>query len=120
MKEEREEYRKDESGYNESQADLQAEVGAGEWQRLIEFPAYQNRSRQGKIIAMHQAISNRLEQLVQLYYQMVSKRPQEAVKMLKELKKLRALQDYLLNCLTWEQKGEMSKHPMPDELKDIL
>ena len=69
---------------------------------------------------MYQAVSNRLTQLVSLYYQYVRNNPREATKMLAELKKLRKLQEFLLNSLTWEQKGEMGQHELPDELKNIL
>ena len=52
------------------------EIQAGEWQRLKESKTYRKRTRQGKIIATHQALSNRLKQLETLFYQLVSNHPQ--------------------------------------------
>ena len=76
---------KDETGHSEKELDLDIEVKAGEWQNLRKFNAFKRRSRQGKIIAMYQAVSNRLNQLVVLYYRFVSIEPQKAAKMLEEL-----------------------------------
>lgn len=120
MNKEQEPLEKDESGYSEANSTLQAEIDAGEWERLGEFPTYNNRSRQGKIIATHQAVTNRLNQLSVLYYQLVKNQPQEALKMLKELKRLRELQAYLLNSLVWEKRGEFEEHQIPDELEKVL
>lgn len=103
-----------------SDADLEVEIQAGEWQRLSEFDAYRKRSRQGKIIATYQAVANRLSQLVTLYLTLVRSNPQKAIKLLKELKKLRFLQSYLLDCLVWEEQGEFSKHELPQELEGLL
>src|SRR5579885_1240181 len=86
-----------ESGYSEKQNDLDAEIRAGEWQSLRRYKTYQQRSRQGKILATYQAISNRLNQLVQLYYKFVASNPKQAEKMLKELQELRLMQEILLN-----------------------
>lgn len=110
----------DESGYSEKQSALDIEIRAGEWQNLHKFKTYQQRSRQGKIIAMYQAVSNRLNQLVALYYKFVSTNPKEATKLLEELKKLRLMQEVLLNCLVWEPKGELSKDVVPPEIWDLI
>ena len=110
----------DESGYSERQGMLDAEVQAGEWQSLRKFRTYQQRSRQGKIIATYQAISNRLNQLVVLYYKFVAGNPKEAAKMLKELQKLRLMQEILLNCLVWEPKGELQRDMVPQEIWDLI
>ena len=104
----------------ESQSSLEEEVKAGEWTRLNEFGAFQRRSRQGKIIATYQAISNRLNQLVSLYYELVRNNPQKSVRLLREIKKLRSLQEYLLKCLIWEEEGDFESHPVPEELMNIL
>ena len=100
--------------------DLDREIQAGEWQRLNEFPSYKRRSRQGKIIATYQAISNRLNQIVQLYYQLVRDNPEKALRLLSEIKKLRSLQSFLLDCLIWEEKGELADHKVPQELEDLI
>jgi len=107
-------------GFSEKELDLDIEIRAGEWQNLKKFKTYQRRSRQGKIIATYQAISNRLNQLVALYYKFVSNNPKEAKKMLDELKKLRLIQEILLNCLVWEPKRELEKERIPKEVWDLI
>ncbi|RJQ26814.1 hypothetical protein C4577_02800 [Candidatus Parcubacteria bacterium] len=99
---------------------LVEEIEAGEWTRLNRFETYNRRSRQGKIIAVYQAVSNRLNQLVQLYYEMVRNSPEKAVRLLKEIKRLRFLQGFLLDCLTWEERGELEDHEIPLELEGLF
>ncbi len=110
----------DESGYSEKQSDLLSEIQAGEWNSLRKFKTYQQRSRQGKIIAMYQAVSNRLNQLVGLYYKFININPKEGEKMLEELRKLRLMQEVLLNCLVWEPKGQLEKDMVPAEIWDMI
>lgn len=107
-------------GFDATDTSLDSEIKAGEWQRLYEFPSYQKRSRQGKIIATYKAISNRLNQLIDLYYELVRNSPDKAVRLLKEIKRLRYLQSFLLDCLIWEERGELKDHPIPPELADLL
>ena len=109
-----------ESGYSEQELDLDIEVRAGEWQNLKKFKTYQRRSRQGKIIITYQAVSNRLNQLVALYYTFVGKNPKEGAKMLDELRKLRLIQEILLNCLVWEPKGQLEKDMVPEEVWELI
>lgn len=111
---------KGDGGFSEKEMDLDIEVRAGEWQNLKKFKTYQRRSRQGKIIATYQAVSNRLNQLVALYYKFVSIDPQKGEKLLKELKKLRLIQEILLNCLTWESKGGIEKNMVPKEVWELI
>lgn len=111
---------KDESGYSEMQSDLDAEIQAGEWQHLRRNNRFMRMSRQGKIIMMHKAVSNRLNQLNGLYYQLVGKSPKQGEKLLNELRKLRLMQDFLLQCLVWEQKGELEKSLVPDEIWKLI
>lgn len=111
---------KDESGFSEKELDLDIEVRAGEWQNLRKFHAFNKRSRQGKIITMYQAVSNRLNQLVVLYYKFVSIEPKKAAKMLEELRKLRYMQEVLLNCLVWEPAGKLDKDLVPKDVWDII
>ena len=115
----------DESGFSEKELDLDIEIRAGEWQNLKKFKRFQQRTRQGKIIAMYQAVSNRLNQLVALYYKFVGNSPKEASKMLAELRKLRYMQEFLLNCLMWsrsagEPKGKLSKDMVPKEIWELI
>ncbi len=111
---------RDETGFSEKDLDLDIEIRAGEWQNLKKFNTYQRRSRQGKIIATYQAVSNRLNQLVVLYYKFVSNNPKEAAKMLAELRKLRLIQEILLNCLVWEPEGKLEKEMVPSEVWDLI
>jgi len=115
---------KGDGGFSEKEMDLDIEVRAGEWQNLKKFKTYQKRSRQGKIIATYQAVSNRLNQLVALYYKFVGNNPKQAQKMLTELKKLRLIQEILLNCLVWTREGEPSgkeiKGKVPQEVWDLI
>ena len=115
-----EEVETDEGGNSEKQTDLDIEIRAGEWQSLRRFKRFQQRSRQGKIIAMHQAVSNRLNQMVKLYYALVGKNPREGEKLLLELKKLRLMQDYLLQCLAWEKNGELRKDMVPQDVWKMI
>lgn len=108
------------AGFSEKELDLDIEIRAGEWQNLKKFNTYKKRSRQGKIIATYQAVSNRLNQLVGLYYKFVSNNPSEAEKLLAELKKLRLIQEILLNCLVWEPKGELKKEMIPKEVWNLI
>jgi hypothetical protein len=111
---------KDESGFSEKEEALDIEMRAGEWQNLKKFKTYQRRSRQGKIIITYQAVSNRLNQLVGLYYKLVSKSPKQGAKLLIELKKLRLIQDILLQCLVWEPKGQLNKEMVPKEVWEMI
>lgn len=111
---------KGEGGFSEKELDLDIEIRAGEWQNLKKFKTYQKRSRQGKIIATYQAVSNRLNQLVDLYYKFVSTNPKEAKKMLDELKKLRLIQEILMNCLVWDPKGQLKKDMVPQGVWDLI
>ena len=110
----------DETGYSERQLDIDAEIQAGEWQNLTKYRTYQRRSRQWKIIATYKAISNRLNQLVNLYYKLVGGNPKQGEKMLKELRKLRLMQEILLQCMVWEPKGQLDKDMVPKEVWDLI
>lgn len=118
------EYEKSETrgndGFSEKEDALDIEVRAGEWQNLKKFKTYQKRSRQGKIIATYQAVSNRLNQLVSLYYKFVAVDPTKAAKMLDELRRLRFLQEVLLNCLIWEPQGQLEKSKVPEEVWNLI
>ena len=115
-----ESHQETDGGYSEKQLDIDAEIVAGEWETLNKFKTYQRRSRQWKIIAMHKAISNRLAQLTNLYYKLVSKNPKQGEKMLKDLRHLRALQEILLQCMAWEPKGQLEKDMVPVEVWELI
>lgn len=107
-------------GFSEKEDALDIEVRAGEWQNLKKFKAYQKRSRQGKIIATYQAVSNRLNQLVSLYYKFVAVNPAKGAKLLEELRRLRFLQEILLNCLVWEPRGQLGKNKVPQDVWELI
>lgn len=111
---------KDKTGYSEQQLDIDAEIQAGEWQSLQRYRTYRQRSRQWKIIAMYKAISNRLEQLVDLYYKLVGPTPQKGERLLIELRKLRKMQEILLQCMVWEPKGQLEKDMIPLEVWELI
>ena len=110
----------DETGYSERQLDIDAEIQAGEWQNLKKYRTYQRRSRQWKIIATYKAISSRLNQVVSIYYKLVGGNPKQGEKMLKELRKLRLMQEILLQCMVWEPKGELDKDMGPKEIWELI
>ncbi len=127
--EEQEEDEADYSGYSEKQTDLDIEMKAGEWQNLSRFKVYRQRSRQGKIIATHQAVSNRLNQLEQLFYKLARNNPGKSAKMLAEIKKLRLMQDILLQCIAWSSESgtgarqsslEANRAKIPQEVWDLI
>ncbi|MBI4079277.1 MAG: hypothetical protein HY429_03210 [Candidatus Levybacteria bacterium] len=115
---------RDESGFSEKEMDLDVEIRAGEWQNLRRFRSYQRRSRQWKIIATYQAISNRLRQLEQLFYELVRNHPTKSEKLLWEIKKLRLIQEILLQCLVWYQskrdQQQLEKDMVPQEVWDLI
>ncbi len=115
---------KDETGFSEKQLDIDAEIQAGEWQQLKRYRAYKRRSRQWKIIATYKAISNRLNQLVAVYYKLVSNNPRQGEKMLKELRHLRTLQEILLQCMVWSGEArepkEITKDMVPQEVWELI
>lgn len=111
---------KGDQGFSEKELDLDIEIRAGEWQNLKKFKTYQKRSRQGKIIATYQAVSNRLNQLAGIYYKLVRTNPKKAQKMLDELRKLRLIQEILMNCLIWEPQGQLNKDMVPKEVWNLI
>jgi len=112
--------RETDDGYFEKQLDLDAEIGAGEWERLNKFKTYQARSRQWKIIATHKALANRIKQLEILFYRLCSDNPKKSEKLLVQIKQLRLLQEILLQCMVWEPKGDLEKHMVPKEVWDLI
>lgn len=110
----------DETGFSEKEIALDIEIRAGEWKSLRKFNTYQKRSRQGKIIATYQAVSNRLNQLVGMYYKFVAGNPKEGAKMLQELRNLRLIQEILLNCLIWEPEGKLQKNMIPKDVWEMI
>ncbi len=104
----------------EGMSDLYREILAGEWEMLTKNETYKRRTRAGRIIAMHQAISNRIKQLEKLFYPLVRDHPQKAEKLLAQIKKLRFLQQYLLQAYVWEEQGQFDSHDIPGELEELL
>jgi len=61
-----------------------------------------------------------LNQLVSLYYKLVGANPKQGEKMLKELRKLRLLQEILLQCMVWEPNDEVLKDMVPKEIWELI
>lgn len=105
---------------NNPRSTLEDMIVAGEWQMLTKNEIYKGRSRSAKIIAMHQAISNRIKELEKLFYPLVRNYPEKAQKLLDEIKKLRALKDYLLQAYVWERQGVFTEDDIPEELEKLI
>lgn len=103
-----------------SRSRLDEEILAGEWEMLTKNETYKGRSRSGKIIAMHQAISNRIKQLEKLFYPLVRDHPEKAQKLLEEIKRLRALREFLMQAYVWEEQGVLTDDDIPEELEEFL
>ena len=119
VKKEKEEVFEGEAAH-EGMSDLDREILAGEWETLTKNETYVRRPRAGRIIAMHQAISNRIKQLEKLFYPLVRDHPEKAEKLLSEIKRLRLLQQYLLQAYVWEEQGEFDDHNIPEELEELI
>ncbi|KKT75875.1 MAG: hypothetical protein UW69_C0008G0026 [Microgenomates group bacterium GW2011_GWA2_44_7] len=70
---------------DDTDSSLEREIAAGEWQRLKTFITYRKRSRQGRILASYQAVTNRLNQLSTVFMQVVRNNPSGAQKLLEEI-----------------------------------
>lgn len=105
---------------SKQESTLDREIQAGEWMRLCRYKAYKRRSRQGRILAVYQALSNRLDQLVKVYYKLVreDKSIKAAEKMLKEINHLREIRERLLHWLTWNESEVQPQ--IPDEVEAII
>lgn len=101
-------------------SDLDREIAAGEWTRLIRYKVYRQRSRQGRILAVYQALSNRLDQLVKVFYELArqEKSLKAAEKLMKEITYLRKIRDNLLVCLTWNEADVLPE--LPEEVEEII
>jgi hypothetical protein len=101
-------------------SELDQEILAGEWEMLTRNETYRKRTRAGRIIAMHQAISNRIRQLEKLFYPLVRDHPEKSEKLLAQIKRLRYLQQFLLQAYAWEQQGVLTDEDIPEELEDLI
>jgi hypothetical protein len=99
---------------------LDREIAAGEWTRLTRFKTYRQRSRQGRILAVYQALSNRLDQLVIAFYELARQNRSlgAAEKLMKEINYLRKVRDSLLVCLTWNEADILPE--LPEEVEEII
>jgi hypothetical protein len=104
-------------GYSEKQSALDTEIQAGGWRNLGSFTDFKAYSRQQKIFLVYQALSNNLCQMISSVFFSAQN---EEEGFLKELKTLRMIQDILLNCLLWEQKGQLEKDMIPKEVWDLI
>lgn len=99
---------------------LEKEIAAGEWTRLAEFKTYRRRSRQGRILAVYQALSNRLDQLVKAFYNLAreNRSLKEAEKLLEEINYLKRIREILLRCLTWKEREIPPE--LPEEVAEVV
>lgn len=99
---------------------LSREIAAGEWMRLIRYKTYRQRSRQGRILAVYQALSNRLDQLVKVFYELARENRSLAAsaKLMKEINYLRKIRDNLLVSLTWSEADVLPE--LPEEVEEII
>jgi len=99
---------------------LDREIAAGEWTRLSRFKIYRQRSRQGRILAVYQALSNRLDQLVKAFYELAKENRSlgTAEKLMKEINYLRRVRDSLLVCLTWNESDVLPE--LPAEVEAVI
>jgi hypothetical protein len=109
-----------ETSPEESNSNLEKEIAAGEWMRLREFRTYRARTRQGRILAVYQALSNRLDQLVKVFYSLARENRSlaEAEKLLTEINCLKKVRETLLRCLTWEKRE--SPPELPEEVAEVV
>lgn len=87
---------------------------------MIRFKVYRQRSRQGRILAVYQALSNRLDQLVKAFYELAKENRSlgAAEKLMKEINYLRKIRDNLLACLTWNEADVLPE--LPEEVEEII
>lgn len=99
---------------------LSREIAAGEWMRLNRYKTYRQRSRQGRILAVYQALSNRLDQLVKVFYELAreNRSLEASAKLMKEISYLRKIRDNLLASLTWSEADVLPE--LPEEVEEII
>ena len=109
-----------EEGEGGEKSGLEREIAAGEWTRLSEFKIYRRRTRQGRILAAYQALSNRLDQLVKAFYNLAreNRSLKEAEKLLEEINYLKKIREILLRCLTWKEREVPPE--LPEEVAEVI
>ena len=117
---EKETKEKEEKREAKAEYGLDREIAAGEWTRLIRHKVYRQRSRQGRILAVYQALSNRLDQLVKVFYELArdDRSLKAAEKLMKEISYLRKVRDSLLMALTWNEEDVLPE--LPEEVEEII
>ncbi len=106
-------------GYSEKQSALDTEIQTGGWRNLKKFTVYQTYSRQQKIFVTYQALSNDLCHIISMYL-LTTEDEYQKVELLTEFKKLRMIQDILLNCLLWEHSGNLEKDMIPLNVWELI
>jgi hypothetical protein len=71
-------------------------------------------------LAVYQALSNRLDQLVKVFYSLAreNRSLKEAEKLLGEINYLKRIRELLLRCLTWEKKENLPE--LPEEVAEMV
>lgn len=105
---------------SKSESSLEREIIAGEWMRLCRYKVYRMRSRQGRVLAVYRAISNRLDQLVKVFYELAkeNKTLNSAKELMQEITYLRKVRDNLLQYITWNKNTVLSQ--IPEEVKTVI
>jgi hypothetical protein len=83
--------RKKEQDTPEQQSGLDVLVNRGEFESLNDSKEFQALSLEGKIVIVRQAISNRIGQVEDIFYEVVRDRPEESIPILGRLAFLRKL-----------------------------
>ncbi|HSW89232.1 MAG TPA: hypothetical protein VLG12_08770 [Candidatus Saccharimonadales bacterium] len=107
------------AGYSETQSALDKDIQDGAWKGLSNIAAYTAYSRQQRIFLAYQAVSNKLFHLVSENLLSESD-DHERETFLAELKDSRIIQDILLNCLLWDQKGQLEEYMVPKEVWNLI
>ncbi|MBU1085387.1 hypothetical protein KKB06_03510 [Patescibacteria group bacterium] len=102
------------------ESNLEREIIAGEWMGLCKHKVYRMRSRQGRILAVYQAISNRLDQLIKVFYEIAKeqKNLDSAKELMDEITYLRKVRDDLLQSITWNKNNIPSQ--IPEEVEAVI
>lgn len=105
------------AGYSEKQSALDKDIQDGAWKGLSNLAAYTAYSRKQRIFLAYQAVTNKLFRLISEHLLV---KEESADSLLAELKESRMVQDILLNCLIWDQKGQLEEYMVPKEVWNLI
>lgn len=100
---------------------LEAEIEAGEWDRLNEFEVYRKRTREGRIMAMTRAIGKRIEFYRSTFFTLARNFNDDKAKTVhRKQKKLERYQGLLAQFVAWEPYASEKLPKFPAELDTAL